>query len=138
MYRSDAAVDRSVLIAAFGSRVFGIERGSGQIRWEAELAGADVEIVIADATVIAATQTHLAFIDYRSGTIHKSVALQGNWIGRPTMIIDGEHIYVGGNGEVSCYTLRGDAVWLQPFKGKGTGAVALGVPGNVRQADQNT
>jgi outer membrane protein assembly factor BamB len=138
MYRSDASPDRTLLVAAFGCLVFGLERSSGAVRWEVKLEGAEVEIAIADGVVIAATQTHLAFIDYATGALHKSVGLQGGWVGRPTMLVDAGHIYVGRNGEVSCYTLRGENIWLEPFKGKGAAAVALGLPGNVRQADLNT
>jgi len=51
------------------------------------------------------------------------------------MMIDGGQIFIARNGEVACYTLAGDAVWVQSFQGMGFGSVALGVPGAVRQAD---
>jgi hypothetical protein len=139
MYRSHAAPDRSLLVTAFGGRVFGLERGNGQIRWETKVdASSAVEIFLGDGIVIAASLSLLAFIDYATGAIRTSVPLAGSQTGRPTMLVDGEHVYVGSGGEVSCYTLHGNKVWWQPFTGKGIWDVALGLPGNVRQADANT
>lgn len=51
------------------------------------------------------------------------------------MLVDGGHVYVARGGEVTCFTTQGQVVWFNPFKGKGTGSIALGLPGNVRQAD---
>lgn len=138
MYRRDAAPDRSLLISAFSGQVFALDRATGAIRWEANLGDySAVEIFLAEGVVVVATLKHLAFFDYLTGSLHRTVELPSH-AGRSTMLVDGEHIYVGGSGAVACYTLRGDHVWSQPFKGKGHGDVALGLPGNVRQADANT
>lgn len=135
MYRADAAPDRTILVCAFGGRVFGLERSTGAVRWEVKVEGHTVEILIDAGIVVAATVSHLAFIDYATGTVHKKIPLQGTLVGRPTMLVDSGNIYVARAGEVSCYTVRGESVWLQPFRGKGSTTVALGLPGNIRQAD---
>jgi outer membrane protein assembly factor BamB len=133
MYR-EAAPDRSLLIVAFSGQVFAVDRATGIVRWEVTTVHANaVEIFLTETVVIAATTGHLLFIDYLTGALHATVPLR-----RATMLFEGEHIYVGDTGEASCYTLRGDLVWSQHFKGKGQGDVALGLPGNVRQADANT
>lgn len=136
MYRVDAGPDRSILVTAFSSQVFGLDRQTGQILWQQTMtAGTVVELAILEAVVVAVDGRTIAFIDYRSGQLLKSVALAGEYTSRPVMLIDGPHVYVTHNGAVSCYTSRGDVVWLQPFRGKGFGAVALAFPGNARQAD---
>ncbi len=135
MYRTDAAPDRTLLICAVWGGVYALERSTGKLRWEAKVAGATVEILIDAGVVVVATSSHLAFIDYATGAVHASIVQQGTIDGRSTMVLDSGHIYVARQGEVACYTLRGESVWLQPFKGKGRSSVALGLPGNVRQGD---
>jgi hypothetical protein len=51
------------------------------------------------------------------------------------MVIERDRIFVGSNGEVSCFALDGRALWTQGFPGKGMGSVSLGFPDNVRQGD---
>jgi len=138
MYRRDASPDRSLLISAFAGQIFALDRATGAIRWEVNIGDySAVELFLAEGVVVVATLKHLAFLDYATGALHRTVELAAH-AGRSTMLVDGAHIYVGGSGAVACYTLRGDCVWSQPFKGKGIGDVALGLPGNVRQADANT
>lgn len=138
MYRAEAGPDRSILITAFNNKVFGIDRTTGNILWLTELGrgyGPTVEIAIIDHVVVAVCGESLAFIDYRSGGTLKEVKLAGDPANRPTMLIDGQHVYIATHGELGCYTPAGDLVWFQPFKGHGYGNIALGLPGNIRQAD---
>jgi len=94
-----------------------------------------VELAVFDNVVVAVNGFVLVFLAYRTGQLHKQVKLAGQPSTRAVMLIDGHHVYVANNGEVSCYSSSGDLVWLQPFKGFGFGAVALALPGNARQAD---
>lgn len=143
MYRESAAEDRSILVTAFKGRVFGLDRTTGQLRWEVSLvvqAGGwmvedETEIWITGGVVIAASTSRLAFIAYADGRVLASKEIPGSYPSRPTMLVDGQHIYIGRGGELSCFTTRGDLVWFQPFQGKGLGSLAIGLPGNVRQAD---
>lgn len=143
MYRASAAEDRSVLVTAFKGRVFGLDRATGQVRWEVSLllqasgwgVEDETEIWIGGDVVIACSTRSLAFISYPDGRLLASKPIPGSYPARPTMLVDGEHVYVGRGGELSCFTTRGDLVWFQPFQGKGLGSLAIGLPGNVRQAD---
>lgn len=85
--------------------------------------------------MIAANAANIAFIDYQSGHVHAVLKIPGEYMRRPTMVISGGHLYIGRDGETSCMTMRGEPVWIQKFTGKGLGSVALGFPGNIRQAD---
>lgn len=136
MYRQDASPDRSVLVTAFLGQVIGLDRATGELRWETKvIGGGDIELAIGDGVVIAVGRTHLAFLDYLTGAVYATVPIAGGGGGRPSMVVDGGFIYVGILGEISCYTLQGRFVWLQPLKGRGADHVALGLPGNVRQVD---
>jgi outer membrane protein assembly factor BamB len=139
MLPQPAAQDRTVLVVAFRGWVFGLERATGQVRWETLLEDlsceAETEIWIGDDVVIAASVNRLSFIAYATGQLYASVPLAGSYLGRPTMLVDEGHVYIGGSGQLACYTMGGQLAWLEPFKGKGGGSVALGLPGNTRQAD---
>lgn len=138
MYRQDAAPDRSILVTAFSGQLFGIDRASGEIRWAvgANTFGYGVlEIAFEGGVVIVASRTQLGFVDYLTGQVHAVVDIEGDHPRRPTMIVDNGQVLIARDGEVTCFTTRGDRVWYQPFKGKGIGVTAIGLPGNVRQAD---
>lgn len=127
----------NVLVTAFSNQIFGVDTASGQIVWQVVPPNGygEIELAIEDGIVIAANSTSVSFIDYASGHVHANVPIPGEYGRRPTMIVSGGHVYVARNGEVSCLTTRGQPVWVQPFTGKGMGSVALGVLGNIRQAD---
>lgn len=51
------------------------------------------------------------------------------------MLIDGDQIFVTHAGEVTAFGLNGEVRWHNPLKGRGSGAIALGFPGHLRQVD---
>lgn len=138
-YRSDASEDRSILVVAFGGKVFGVVPGTGEIAWE-HVVGTlypVVEIQIAHGRVFAATAASLYTFDYPSGEPLGEVSIPDTYEGRPTMALERERIYLASSGEVTCFGLDGTVQWVQGFAKKGLGAVALGFPGNIRQADHS-
>lgn len=136
MYRDNAGTDRSLLVAAFGGQVYGIERSSGDTRWEFEIDdGGHVEIYVEGGIVIAATQSRIVFLRYDTGEEIRGGDLPGDPQGRPTMIVDDENVYVARDGEIVCYGLGGKAKWRRAFSGRQTSSVALGFPGFTRQSD---
>lgn len=137
MYRDNAAPDRSILIAAFNGNIYGIDRTTGRFVWSGQIEdrGGYVEIAIESGMVIACTRTRLAILDYRTGAAIAAVPLVGEYASRPTMVVDQGQILIARNGEVTCYAMNGQPLWFQPFEGLGAGGLALGLPGNVRQAD---
>ncbi|HJL18566.1 MAG TPA: PQQ-binding-like beta-propeller repeat protein [Sandaracinaceae bacterium LLY-WYZ-13_1] len=136
-YRESAAEDRSLLVVAFAGQIFGIEASDGSIRWEHRVDyGAEVEVLVRHGRVYATMMgKELHCLDYATGRLLGKVPIPDTYKGRPTMVIERDRIYVGSQGEVSCFTIDGHHLWTQGFAGKGTGNVALGFPGNVRQAD---
>ncbi len=139
MYRTDASEDRSLLVTAFRGRVFALDRVTGQIRWKVEPPDFDVgplEIVFGQGVVLAVSGRHLTFVDYASGRVLKRIDRKERGAGgRPIVIVDGEQLFIGSSGSVACYSLNGDFLWEQYFTGEGFGEPAIGLPGNVRQAD---
>lgn len=139
MYRQDAPADRPILVTAFNRRLFGIDRATGEIRWSVirEIGDDQIyEIAIDGDIVIAASSTQIGFVDYLSGKVHAIVPIGGD-ARRPLMVVDGGFLYITTTGQLTCFTTRGQLVWNQPFKGHGYGPMALGLPGNIRQADDN-
>ncbi len=124
-------------MAAFGGKVFGVDRATGAVRWGAVIEdyGGEVELAIESGVVVACTRKKLTFLRYATGEVLRQVELLGDYPRRPTMLLDQGQILVGRNGELACYSLAGDPVWQQPFQRQGLGSMAIGLPGQVRQAD---
>ena len=136
MYRDNAATDRSILVLAFGGQVYGIDRTSGDTRWEVAIDdGGHVEIYVEGHIVIAATHSRIVFLEYATGEEIRGGDLPGLTQGRPTMIVDEENVYVARDGEVVCYGLGGKAKWRRTFSNAIASSVALGFPGIMRQSD---
>lgn len=127
------------MVAAFGGKVFGVDRATGAVRWRVvvEEYGAEVEIAIEAGVVVACSSSMLTFVRYATGQVLRQVKLVGEYPRRPIMLVDQGQVLVARNGEVACYSLTGDPLWQQPFDRQGLGSVALGLPGLVRQADEN-
>lgn len=137
-YREDAREDRSVLVVAFAGQVFGLEPRTGSIVWEHALnrhRWGEVEVLVQGGRVFATDGRELHCLDYRTGSPIGRVVIPDRYKGRPSMVIEGDRIFVASQGEVTCFSVAGDLLWAQEFSGKGMGAVALGFPGNLRQAD---
>ena len=137
MYREDPAVDRSILVVAFARRVLGFDARTGTIRWELEIAqsGWAIELAIHRGHVYACGGKQLSCIDYATGRLVGEVQLPVTYMGRPSMVVQDDLIYVAGEGEVICLDLAGRVLWHDPLKGRGVARMALGFPGNVRQMD---
>lgn len=128
-----------LLIVGFASRVFAIDRATGHVAWRVELdsdSADTVELAIDERVVIACTCSQLAFVEYQTGTIRARVKRRDVARGsRPTLLVDGDHLYIGGSGQIACYALSGELLWDHGFGNQASGVVALGVPHRVRQAD---
>ena len=121
---------------AFGRQIFGLDPSDGRVVWEHPLQGSgNVEFVIAHERVFAVTSSYLHTFHYPTGNPITALALPGRFKGRPNVVLERGHLYLGTSGEVTCFDLDGRALWVQSFKGKGVARVTLGFPGNVRQSD---
>jgi outer membrane protein assembly factor BamB len=138
MYRDNARP--ALLVTAFKNKVFGLDRDTGEVRWRVaieDFAANAVELAIDETTVIACSSFNLVFIDYATGAVRKRVTRHDAAKGvRPVMVLADGHLYIGGSGELTCYTSEGEHRWDQGFKGEGYGTVTLGLPHLVRQADE--
>src|SRR5262245_52695560 len=135
----NVAPNRSVLVCAFANTIHGVDRMTGQVRWTAQPFGdsehgTEVEIAVSEQVIIAVTKANIAFLEYASGHVHAAMGLPDGYEGRPTMVVDGPHVYVARANDVACYTLRGQLVWSTKIPCDDISSMALGVPGNVRQA----
>lgn len=132
----DSGEDRSLLIAAFAGRVFGLSAATGEVVWEQRMSPQrTVELLVRDDRVYACDGLSLVRFDYASGRELQRTTLPDTYKGRPTIVAERDRIFIGSSGEIMCFNSDCELMWMQPFKGKGMGAVSLGFPGNVRQAD---
>jgi outer membrane protein assembly factor BamB len=139
-YRDSAGpveVDRSVLVVGIDGRLVGIDRVSGEERWENDLpGGGHGEVYIAlryGVLAVSADDDVLFRIDYGSGETLWKVRTRGT--GRASILVEPDVIVIGKGGYINAYDHRGKPLWLQELKGRGLGRLALGFPGNVAQSD---
>jgi outer membrane protein assembly factor BamB len=128
--------DRSILLVGLNGQLVGLDRDSGEIRWENPLgrSGGEVFVAIRYGLVVASPPTSVIYrVDYATGeTLWQAQATGG---GQTTILIEPDCIVVGKAGYLDCFDHDGRKLWAQPLEGKGIGSVALGYPGNVAQAD---
>lgn len=128
-----------LICVAFAGKLFGIDRDTGQLRWNvdfSEWSSPIVELQLAAERAFAFTTQHFLIVNRRTGEVIKKVERKDETVGqRPMVLLDRDRFLIAAMGAVACYTVEGAFLWQQPFKGKGFGDMAIGVPGNIRQAD---
>lgn len=132
-----AEADRSILVVGIGGFLYGVDRMTGQARWQNELpGGGHGEVFIGlryGVLAVSATDDVLFRIDYWTGQTLWSQRTRGS--GRATILVEPDLIVVGKGGYINAFDHFGRPLWLQELKGRGWGRLALGFPGNVAQAD---
>ncbi|XXX81546.1 PQQ-binding-like beta-propeller repeat protein [Sorangium sp. So ce134] len=132
-YRTTAAAP--VLVAAFLGQIFGVDPVTGRVLWEHKQDGAgysSTALLITPAAIYAATYNSIACLRYPTGELLWQAPTAH---GRATLLLEGDRLFVAKQGEIECFSLTGQSLWHNRFKGKGMGPVALGVPDNVAQSD---
>ncbi len=132
----DEVVDAPIVVAAFGSRVFGLSAVNGERVWRYEglrqTQAALVRLALDRGRVYVASGRLLACLDHASGEELWWAALEA---GGGTLLASGGRVFVGGDGTLTCFDENGQKLWHDGFKGMGLGAVAIALPGCAAQAD---
>jgi outer membrane protein assembly factor BamB len=133
-----ARMTNQVLVVAFFKNVTGLDPATGRVVWTHRfdgMIGATIEMQIVAGRVYASDGYAVHCLEQATGQLIGKVPLSGGIKGRPTMVIQDEHLYVATAGEVTCMTMGGDVLWQQGFERSARPDMALGFEGNVRQAD---
>jgi outer membrane protein assembly factor BamB len=123
-----------ILVVAFHGNLVAANPRTGARIWQLSLGDTQnvVRIAIAEDHIFALAHQKLCCIEYLTGSIRWAVEVYGD-----TLLVEGNMAFVGGLGTVDCYsTVDGSPLWKDEYKGLGATSVALGVPGNVVQADR--
>lgn len=126
------------MIVAVAGRVAALDVATGRELWRNELSGAGtgtVELVIDNGRIFVAvgSTSVVACIDYETGReLWRTTTAT---YGRATMVVDGPRIFVARQGYVDCIDRDGNVLWSNGLSGLGVGPTAIGVEGNVAQAD---
>ncbi|WP_434047728.1 MULTISPECIES: outer membrane protein assembly factor BamB family protein [Sorangium] len=133
-YRTTAP--KPVLVAAFLDHLFGVDPVTGRVLWEHKLEGmmqSSTALLITPTAIYAASFSRITCLRYPTGELlwEAKTAVSG----RATLLLEGDRLFVGKQGEIECFSITGQSLWHNRFKGKGMGPVALGVPDNVAQSD---
>ncbi|NOY92216.1 MAG: PQQ-binding-like beta-propeller repeat protein [Deltaproteobacteria bacterium] len=139
MYRENAQEDRSVLVVSLNGRVVGFDASSGERRWQYDNGdrqpGPDVLVHAGRVYVLAMTKG-LTVLDYLTGEQQAKTDALGTYGGaRPTMLVEGERLFVTAGAEVFCFDLVANLLWHDRMKGMGISSVTLAFPDSIRHAD---
>jgi outer membrane protein assembly factor BamB len=134
-----AEADRSVLVVGIDGYLVGIDRKTGEQRWENPLVvgGAEGEVFIAlryGALVVSAFDALVMRVDYLTGATLWERPTRDT--GRATILVEPDLIVVGKGGYINAYDHNGRPLWFQELRGRGLGRLALAFPGNIAQADE--
>ncbi len=127
----------NILILGISGKLVGIDSSTGQVRWENGMKGGGYgEVGIAATTeyVFASAQSAKLFC-LRYGSGEELWVVDTSSMGRATIVVEDDRVYVAKSGVVDCFTFDGSCVWTQRLEGKGFGRIAMGFPGNIVQAD---
>jgi outer membrane protein assembly factor BamB len=131
------ADDHTLLLVALGGKLVAIDHSSGTIRWEDGLSGGgygEVALAAGQGRVFASAQSAKVFC-FRYATGEQMWTAKTSSMGRASIVIEGDKVFVSKGGEVDCFSLDGTKLWSQGLKGKGIGTAAIGFPGNIVQGD---
>lgn len=131
------ADDHTLLLVALGGKLVALDHSSGAIRWEDGLKGGgygEVALASAHGRVVASAQSAKVFC-YRYATGELVWTASTSSMGRASIVIEGDKVFVAKGGEIDCFSLDGAKLWTQALKGKGIGTAAIGFPGNIVQGD---
>jgi outer membrane protein assembly factor BamB len=128
-----AAPGLSIVVVAFGGKVFGIDADMGRRLWGYD-SGTNgvVRVSVHEGRVYVLASNVLACLDHPTGRLVWHLQIPRG----DSLLVAGERVIVGGAGEVRCYSSQGSLLWEDDFKGMGLGEVALAVPGASVQADR--
>lgn len=138
-YREGDFRDRSKLVVAVTGRVAALDITTGAELWRNELPGAGtgtIELGVDDGRVYVAPSTAplLVCLDLQTGDVLWRASTTVN--GRASMLFEGARIVVARQGYIDCFDRDGNTLWSNGLSGLGMGPTAIGVEGNVRQADE--
>jgi outer membrane protein assembly factor BamB len=127
----------TLLVIAAAGQIVGVDALSGKERWRRPVGNGPVALVIRGGRIYASSRAPtIHCFDHPSGEPRWSWQTSAH--GRASIVIEGEHLYLAKGGEVECFTLDGHRLWGAPAKLGLGGSAALGFPGNVMQADEDT
>ena len=130
------AEDKSIVVATVSGKLVGLDARTGAIAWEHAIDNGTPQLVIAQDLVLAAVGQSLYCCDYRTGRPMWRAALSA-YSPRVTMVIEGDAIYAFGAGVVDAFDRIGRRLWTRTIAQGSAASGAIGVPGNVSQADRD-
>jgi hypothetical protein len=128
--------DKSIVVAAVSGKLVGLDAQTGVVAWEHAIDNGTPQLLIGQGLVLAAVGQSLYCCDYRTGRPMWRAALSA-YAARITMILEGDHIYAFGAGVVDAFDRIGRRVWTRTILPGAGASGAIGVPGNVSQADRD-
>ena len=127
--------DRSIVIATVAGKLVGLDAQTGTVAWEHAIEPGTPQLVIHAGMVLAAVGQSVYCCEYRTGRPMWRALLTAP-SSRVTMVVEPDRVYAFGAGVVDAFDLSGRKVWTRSILVGSAASGAIGLPGNVSQADR--
>lgn len=129
-------VPRKIIVVAFNAQVFGMDTATGTRLWShkgnAFNTAARTVVHGERVFVVGMHEDDLICFHLERGTELWRRPCQTS--GMSMMVVDGR-LFLASAGQVECFSLDGELLWFDGFKGCGMGPVSLAVDGQSVQPD---
>jgi len=138
MYRASSDGASAIVVSAFNGWVFGLRADNGQRLWEVDIATGGMVRLAIEGQVVVALGSTLCAIELHTGRVLWQVEVTRE-VASGTLLVGDRAIFVADLGEMAAFDLQtGRQLWYERFAGKGTGAVAIALPGASAQGDRSS
>jgi outer membrane protein assembly factor BamB len=138
MYRAPVVpVSAPLLVAVVGGQVLGIALDSGQVMWQYAMKNPHTcpRLHVTENHVFVAGSM-IACLDYLTGAVYWAIEAPNTHVHAGTMLVQDGRLLITIDDQLICYSITdGSFLWGGELPAKGWDAIALGVPGNIVQAD---
>lgn len=121
-----------ILVMGIGGTLLGIDPATGEVAWSytVDIGSDPTALVITETRIFACNAPQLVCLEYPTGKeLWRASVVRS--VGACLRLIDGRLYVSSERGHLECFTTEGQPLWHNKLKGRGTGAVTLGLPGSV-------
>ena len=126
----------SAMYATIGAKLHAINQETGAVLWEADIPTGRSQLVVHQGRIYVASEFKtLSIFQADTGALLRTSPLSG--MGQAaTLLLDNEKVFVTCGGVLHAFTLEGAPLWINEFKGRGNGSMAIATAEKDRQADE--
>lgn len=128
---------KDLLFVGISGCVAAFHKKTGEKVWETLIRSCPHQLCVEKERVYVAMQGgDLYILSAHTGEIVKKSSFPGRGQ-NPTLLVEGDYVFVTAGGEVTTFDLEGNLQWTNPFKDYGNNMIALATISKDRQGDES-